>query len=160
MMKNTPYVAILGFANQIDENQISLTEETASKLVALGYGVAVGNLTGTFYHALRTAKKCGGATLGIIEKELCELESQDCDVLQVVSSQEIKHREIASRCIAGIVIGGGFGTLKLIQRFLDRNKKMVAIEGSGGVVTSELDPSVILSHSVDHALTFLEHLDE
>ncbi len=158
-MKTIDYVAMLGFAKQINEQQACLAEDVAEKLVALGYGVGVGNLSGVFDHALQSAKASGGTTMGVIEKDLYKQKHQDCDILLVVSSQESKHQVLATRCIGGIVIGGGPGTLKLIRHFLDRDKRIVAIDGSGGVVPSELAERVILSHSVDHALAVLTVAD-
>ena len=154
-MKPIDYVAILGFANQVNEQQAYLAKDVARKLTALGYGVGVGNLSGMFNQALKSTKSCGGATMAIIEKDVGKQEHQDCDILLVSSSQETKHQALSTRCIGGIVIGGGPGTLKLIQHFLDRNKKIIAIDGSGGVVPSELAKGVILSHSVDQALGLL-----
>lgn len=159
-MKTIDYVAILGFAKQINAHQAHLVEDLAKKLVALGYGVGVGNLSGIFDHALHVAKASGGATMGIIEKDLGKQKHQDCDVLLRVSSQAIKYQAISKRCIGGIVIGGGPGTLKLIQHFLGQKKKIVAIDGSGGVVPRELAKEVILSHSVDHALAVLTLLGD
>lgn len=154
-MKTIDYVAILGFAKQINERQAHLVEDVVEKLTAVGYGVGVGNVTGIFDQALKSTKAFGGTTMGIIEKSLSKQEHQDCDILLLVSSQETKHQAISERCIAGIVIGGGPGTLKLIQHFLDLNKKIAAIDGSGGIVPAELAKEVILSHSVDHALAVL-----
>ena len=149
------YVAILGFANQINQRQTCLAKDLAEKLTTLGFGVGVGNLSGIFQQALKSTKACGGATMAIIEKDLSKQEHKDCDILLISSSQKTKHQALSTRCIGGIVIGGGPGTLKLIQHFLDRNKKIIAIDGSGGIVPSELVEGVILSHSVDQALGLL-----
>ena len=153
------YVAILGFANQINQRQTCLAKDLAEKLTTLGFGVGVGNLSGIFQQALKSTKACGGATMAIIEKDLSKQEHKDCDILLISSSQKTKHQALSTRCIGGIVIGGGPGTLKLIQHFLDRNKKIIAIDGSGGIVPSELVEGVILSHSVDQALAALTRED-
>lgn len=157
-MRIIRYVAILGFATQMNDEQKGLAQEAAEKLASAGLGLSVGNLSGMFGLALRVAKANGGTTLGIIEKGLNNAEHQDCDVLHIVSSQEKKHKAIASACIGGIVIGGGPGTLKLAQHFLDQGKTIVAIEGSGGVVKTELDSRAIQSRSIDQALKILVHL--
>ena len=154
-MKPINYVAILGFANQVNEQQAYLAKDVARKLTALGYGVGVGNLSGMFDQALKSTKSCGGATMAIIEKDVGKQEHRDCDLLLASSSQDTKHQALSTKCIGGIVIGGGPGTLKLIQHFLDRNKQIIAIDGSGGIVPLELAAEVILSHSVDQALGLL-----
>jgi predicted Rossmann-fold nucleotide-binding protein len=154
-MKPINYVAILGFATQVNERQAYLAKDVARKLTALGYGVGVGNLSGMFDQALKSTKSCGGATMAIIEKDVGQQEHQHCDILLVSPSQDTKHQALSTRCIGGIVIGGGPGTLKLIQHFLGRNKKIIAIDGSGGIVPSELAAEVILSDSVDQALGLL-----
>ena len=154
-MQAINYVAILGFASSLNFVQENLAQETARKLAEKGLGVGVGNLSGTFDHALRSAKAHAGMTIAIVEQALSTKHHDDCDVLLVVSSQQEKHQALSDQCCGAIVIGGGPGTQKLIDRFLEKGKRIVALEGSGGIVPLELDRRVALHPTVDRALEAL-----
>lgn len=154
-MHTLNYIAILGFAKEIDENQATLAKVAAEKISDLGFGVSVGSISGTCDCALRSAKRNGGITKAIVEQNLENKQHHDCDILQVVATQDEKHSALADQCSGALVIGGGHGTLKLINRFLKQRKKIAALEGSGGIVPNELDSRVVLSNSIESALKVL-----
>ncbi|MCG8414838.1 MAG: hypothetical protein MI746_11525 [Pseudomonadales bacterium] len=156
-MQSINFIAILGFAKQVNERQALLAEEAARKLSESGHGVGVGNVTGTFSHALKSAKENKGLTMAIIEQTLRDRNLSDCDILQIVSTQRAKHEALAKQCSGALVIGGGTGTLKLIEQFLRNGKRVVAIADSGGIVPRELGNSVTISSDMDAALRTLMH---
>ena len=149
------YVAVLGFAQECTDHNQLLAQDVGTILAKRGYGVAAGNLTSTFYYAFKAAKAAGGSTYGIIEAALAELETQYCDELKIVDDVDVKHRYIAEYCIGAIVIGGGNGTLSVIDKFLQFNRPVVAIEGSGGIVDNELDDAVLLVANSEGAVSQL-----
>ena len=154
-MQSMNFIAILGFAKQIDSRQALLAEEAARKISERGCGVGVGNVSGTFEHALNSAKSSKGITMAIIEQDVCCRDLQNCDILQIVSSQIDKHKALANQCSGALVIGGGHGTLKLIDEFLENQKRIVAIANSGGIVPKELNASIEIRDDVDSALRSL-----
>lgn len=151
-MQSMNFIAILGFAKSCNAEQSAMTEEAARKISNLGYGIGVGNVSGTFACALRSAKANSGITMAIIEQGLGSLNLDDCDILQIVKSQDEKHEALAKQCNAGLIIGGGVGTLKLAERFLMEQKPLVAIANSGGIVPKELNEAITLSSTVDSAV--------
>lgn len=154
-METINYIAILGFAEEVNQLQAQLAQEAAEKITNLGYGLGVGNVSGTFDYALRSAKHNKGITKAIVEQALENKHHSDCDILHVVATQDEKHSAIVDQCLSALVIGGGEGTLKLIDRFLSEDKTIVAISDSGGIVPDELDSRVVVSDSVDMALKVL-----
>ncbi len=151
-MQSMNFIAILGFAKFCDAKQSAMAEEVARKISSLGYGIGVGNVSGTFACVLRSAKANRGITMAIIEQGLGSLNLDDCDILQIVKSQDEKHEALARQCNAALIIGGGKGTLKLAERFLKEQKPLVAIADSGGIVPEELNEAITLSPTVDSAV--------
>lgn len=156
-MQSMNFIAILGFAKTQEPVQAEMAEEAARELCRLGYGVGVGNVSGTLACALRSAKANNGITMAIIEQNLCTRNLDDCDILQVVRSQEEKHEALAKRCTAALIIGGGHGTLKLADKFLQEQKPLIAIANSGGIVPEELNEAIVLSPNVDSAIRSLSN---
>ena len=154
-MQSLNFIAILGFAKQIDSHQALLAEQAAQRISECGYGVGVGNVSGTFEHALSSAKASDGITMAIIEQDIGCRDLQNCDILQIVSTQSDKHKALANQCSGALVIGGGDGTLELIEEFLENKKRIVAIANSGGIVPKELNASIEIRDDVDSALQTL-----
>jgi len=135
-------IAVLGFATKCsDANQVTAYE--VGRQIALGdYTACAGNSTGTFPHVFTGAKSVNGHTLAVLEAGVTVLDETPCDAVIYAPDSDAKHQLIADKCLAAIVIGGGHGTKKLITQFLNLDKPVVAIAGSGGVVIGELDARV------------------
>jgi uncharacterized protein (TIGR00725 family) len=132
------YIAILGFAQSCPERNQAIAFKAGQEIVNLGFGIAAGNLLGTPMHAFNGAKDCHGTTLAIIEQSIDYHSHQNCDILQVVPSNAMKHQMLAELCSGALVIGGGTGTLNVIHKFLAQSKPVVAIENTGGITRNEL----------------------
>jgi len=133
------YIAILGYATSCTSANKERAFKIGSHIALCGFTVCAGNLTGTFYHAFKGAKSVGGKTLAVLENTKKISDKPYCDEAIFALDTDTKHQMIAEKCIGAIVIGGGEGTKKLITRFLQMNKGVVAISSSGGVVNEELD---------------------
>jgi len=135
-------IAVLGFATKCsDANQVTAYE--VGRQIALGeYTACAGNSTGTFPHVFTGAKSVNGHTLAVLEPNCTVLDEALCDDVIYAPDSEAKHQLIAEKCLGAVVIGGGYGTKKLIARFLNLDKPVVAIAGSGGVVPGELGARV------------------
>ena len=150
------FIAIIGFADPVTEayhtqNQ-NLAYSAGEEIIKHGYGLAVGNFTGTFSYALVGAKHHRGTTLAVIETELWNCRRKHTDILVLTSNNHEKHQRLASMCQGGIVIGGGDRSLELINEFIHAKKPVVALSGSGGIVRGELPKSVYRAAGVVEAV--------
>ena len=132
------YIAILGFAHRCPERNKAIALKTGQKIASLGFGIAAGNFFGTPKHAFKGAKQNQGLTLAIIEQAQHFCGHQYCDILEIVPTVSIKHNMLAELCCGAIVIGGGSGTLKLVQHFLAQKKPVVVIKNTNGVAGNKL----------------------
>jgi len=132
------YIAILGFTQTPPERNEAMAFKAGQELASLGFGIAAGNLFGTLKQAFNGAKQNRGITLAIIEQAQIFYGHQNCDILEIVPSIKMKHAMIADLCCGALVIGGGSGTLKVVQQFLARDKPVVAIENTSGITNNEL----------------------
>jgi len=149
------HVAILGFAEPCPSFNEEMAFMMGSSLAKDGHIVTAGNLTSTFHSAFMGAKSERGNTLAVLEKQMQLKESNYCDVVMSVSDTNQKHRMLAEICSGAIMIGGGPGTKHIETEFLKRNKPVVALSGTGGIVRKELDKKTMRAHSVEETLTLL-----
>ena len=142
----------MGFAKFCPAYNQLIAQQTVVEIVKKGYGLAVGNHRGTFYHALKTAKYNRGRTLAIVEDHPAPEVNHYCDRLKLIPDTTIKHQLLAQSSVGAIVIGGGEGSKRLIDRFLHLERSVVAIANTGGIVKSELDDRVIVVSSPNMAI--------
>lgn len=135
-------MAVLGFATRCSHSNQAIAYKVGRELALNQFTVCAGNVTGTFIYAFNGAKSTSGHTLAVVEADCKGLDKPHCDEVVYAPNSDKKHQLIADKCQGAIVIGGGPGTKKLISHFLNMDKPVVAIMGSGGVVTSELDQRV------------------
>lgn len=156
-MKDIGSIAILGYGSYCSEFNKKLAEEAGQKLARIGCVVCAGNISGTFLYAFQGAKSMGGKTLAIIDGsiDVDEENRKYCDQIIVVKSTLLKHQTIADKCDGALVIGGGKGTLSVIKQFLRKNKPVVAIKNTGGVVEADLDNNVQLIDSIESAINLI-----
>lgn len=157
------YIALLGFANPAYEtlypNNSLLAYQAGEEIVRQGFGLAVGNTTSTFRHALNGAANANGNSLLILEQQPSEASThyhhqENCKV-QLAGCTNEKHQHLVNNSAGGIVIGGGYGTLHLIEQFLMARKPVVAISCSGGVVANELSSEVIMMRDIKDAVLLI-----
>ena len=138
------FIAILGFVKIRLAKNIVVTRYVSAELARQKMGVCCGNVSGTFYHAFMGAKSAHGATKLILEKGINIQFSNLHDTTIITSNRVNKHYELANTCLGAIVIGGGNGTIEVIDFFLQLSRPVIAINNSGGIVPNELDSRVEL----------------
>ena len=149
------YIAILGFGYQPPKAKLILAQQAVTLFHTIGWGVAVGNLTGTFAVALETAEQLGVHSLAIIDESMSELDRPDTTKIIKVAADK-KHPMIAEQAAGALVIGGAKGTLKLVDHFMDRKKPVAAIIGAGGVVDEGALPAEVkLLETLAESITYL-----
>ena len=146
------FVAILGFGRACSDLNRTLAHAAGAELAKQDLGVAAGNLTATFKSAFAGARQQQGASLAIVEEKLRDLDHDLCDEFIVVPDVATKHKKLAEFCLGAIMIGGGPGTANVAAKFLELSKPVVAIEGTGGIVAGNLNPSVMLTKSIEVAV--------
>ena len=127
------HVAILGFGHQPPAKNLTLAKTAANSLAASGLGVAVGNLVGTFAVALEASAAAAANTLAVIDDSMLDLARPESTETIVVAA-ELKHATIAQHAVAGLILGGAGGTLRLTDQLLAAGKPMAAVAGTGGAV--------------------------
>ena len=147
-------IAVLGYGTNCSDLNKDRAFQAGRQIALSGFEVCAGNLMGTFYHAFKGAKSASGRTLAILEFTEKETEKPLCDEIVYTSDSATKHKTIAEKCFGAIVIGGGEGTMKLIIRLLEKNRYVIAINNSGGVVNSELDKRVKVVANIEKAIEY------
>lgn len=144
------YIAILGFADYCSEENIKMVEEVTMGVAQLGYGICVGNTSGTFQCALKKMTEYQGKSLVILERGLPR--PTTCyDQVLVVESADLKHQLIAKLCVGAIVIGGAQGTAHLVKCILDLAKPIAVIDGSGSMVNRLTYPVIKMVNNAEAA---------
>ena len=154
------FVAILGFGRSCSDLNRALAHVAGAELAKQGLGVAAGNLTATFKAAFAGARQQQGASLAIVEEKLRDLDHDLCDELVIVPDVATKHKKLAEFCLGAIMIGGGPGTANVAAKFLELSKPVVAIEGTGGIVAGNLNPSVMVTKSIEVAVATFKKLPQ
>ncbi len=149
------HVAILGFAEPCGLYNQSLAYGVGLSLAKRDYVVTAGNLTSTFYSAFKGAKAMEGNTLAVLEEQMELNDVVYCDVILSVNDTNQKYRVLAEFCSSAIIIGGGYSTKHIETEFLNLNKPVVALKGTGGITRSELDERTECVSSIKETLTFI-----
>lgn len=146
------YVAILGFGYQPPLQNLKLAEKAVARLLECSLGVAVGNVTGTFYTVLETADLLGAHGIAVIDDSM-SIESLPASTrIEIVAAKE-KHAQIAKLVSAGLVLGGAEGTRKLSAKLIEKGHPVIAVKGTGGAVDDETLPeSIPIMESVELAV--------
>ena len=132
-----------------------MTEQIVNEILDDVTGVLVGNLTGVFAVALQVAHQQNGRSIAIVDETMQSLTIPDSTEVQIVEKTQ-KHQVLAEIARAGVIIGGGPGTIKLANAFIEHHKPLVAIAGSGGVVDEGVLPQKIsVVESVTAAMELL-----
>lgn len=148
-------IAVLGYGEHCSIQNKARAFQAGHEIASRGLAVCVGNLSGTFHHALNGAKRSSGRTIAILESINKISDKSLCDDVLYTKDTEKKHQLIAEKSIGAIVIGGGEGTNKLIARLLSMSRMVIAIRDSGGVVNSKLDKRVIVEDDIETAINFI-----
>jgi len=152
---NETNIAVLGYATHCSEFNKEIAFDVGRLLALRGFIVCSGNITGTFIHAFKGAKSVKGHTVAILENTQRTAHKPFCDDAIYALDTDAKHTLISEKCQAAIVIGGGEGTKKLINRFIHLNKDVIAIKGSGGAVNSKLNGNVRVLDNLELAVSEL-----
>ncbi len=149
-------IAILGFAKSCSQYNAKLAYLLANALVIRDFELLLGNTQGTFKYAITGARLAGGLVNLVLTPDLNKVNKTISHPSLLVKNSDTKHQLIAQRCRTGIVIGGGLGTLKLINELLKQNKKVIALANTGGVVMRELPSKVVVCSTIDDVLQRIE----
>ncbi len=131
-----------------------MVEEVTMEIAHLGYGICMGNTSGTFQCALEKMTEYKGKSLVILERDLPR-PTDLCDQVLVVENADLKHQLIAKLCVGAIVIGGALGTAHLVKCILDLAKPIAVIDGSGSLVNRLTYPAIKM---VDNAEAACDHV--
>lgn len=148
-------IAVLGYGEGCSELNLERAFQAGHKIALHGYAVCAGNLAGTFHHAFNGAKSIAGTTIAILEKSNTANDVSLCDAVLYADDTDQKHRMIARTASAAIVIGGGPGTNKLINRLLEEKKPVIAIHDSGGAADSQPDRGVKIVADIEKAIDYI-----
>lgn len=143
------YIALLGFAYHCSSHNAYHARCLGQQLAEAKLGLAVGNNSGTFACALIANQQAGGHSLSLLETGMSSITL----ATRWLPNQLLKHQQIANLASAAVIIGGSEGTRRLALAFLQRNKTVVAIEGSGGLLDEALDERITLVSDCESALS-------
>jgi uncharacterized protein (TIGR00730 family) len=126
-------------------------EELARRKLVLVYG---GGSIGLMGEAARAAKAAGGHVVGIITKQLLDLEQgwTGCDEMVVVESMRDRKKLLEERGDAFLVLPGGLGTYEeffeiLVGRYLQNHAKPIGVVNDHGYY----DPMIaLIDHGIEH----------
>ena len=149
------YIAVLGYGENCSAENLDRAFQAGRNIVMQGYAVCAGNVAGTFRFAFEGAKSMAGNTMAILDKSYTEADISLCDTIFYADDAAHKHRMIAQQASAAIVIGGGAGTMQLIDRLLAENKLVAAIRNSGGVADSQPDRRVKIVADIETAMNYI-----
>lgn len=125
--------------------------ELARRGLALVYG---GGAIGLMGETARATKAAGGRVIGIITKQLLDLEQgwDGCDELVVVDTMRERKRLLEERGDAFLVLPGGLGTYEeffeiLVGRYLQNHTKPIGVVNDHGYY----DPMMaMIDHGIEH----------
>ncbi len=125
--------------------------ELGRRGVTLVFGGGSAGLMGEVASAVRSQ---GGRVVGIITKQLVELEraDPDCDELIVVQTMQQRKRLLADRGDGFIVLPGGIGTYEeffeiLVGRKLNEHNKSIGVINSHGYYNPLI---ALMEHGIEH----------
>ena len=149
------HIAILGFGYQPPLQNLKFAEQAITLLSERNFGIAVGNVRGTFLTALETASLLGVQGIAVIDDTMSIEALPSSTRIEVVAKEE-KHAQIAKLVSAGLVLGGAEGTRKLSTKLVEADHPVVAVKGTGGAVDDGSLPELIpVVESVEQAVEFL-----
>ncbi|MEH6345369.1 MAG: hypothetical protein V7785_09810 [Bermanella sp.] len=151
-INSTNYIALLGFADYCSEENIRMVQEVTLEIAQLGYGICMGNISGTFHWALEKMAEYQGESLLVLEREL---QQPVYGEVLLVDSVELKHQLIARMCVGAIVIGGAQGTAHIVKCVLDLAKPIAVVDGSGSLVNRLTYPAIKMVHSAGAACDYV-----
>lgn len=126
-------ISVIGSGGNILEEVSKLAEELGREIAKAGATLVCGGMGGVMEAACRGAKESGGKTVGILPRGPDECN----DYLDVKIPTDIGYARnfLVARCSdSAIAISGALGTLSEVCLALEAGKKVILLEGSGGVV--------------------------
>lgn len=148
------YIAILGFGNDVTENNKLIARESGIILTRAGWGLCVGNAGGTFREAKKACLNDGGIAKLVYSSKDLKGKLNFWPLVEETPDVDHKHMRIAEISMAAIVIGGGEGTLSLVKCMLVSGKPVVYISGTGGITQNKI-PGIVVKNSPREAVEYL-----
>jgi predicted Rossmann-fold nucleotide-binding protein len=123
-------VGLLGYGLNPPEEHLSLAIEFGSWLGKQGGTIVCGGFQGTLAAGISACIQNGGFARIILEKDrVLQVPSEWQSFVQPEDDSSMKHQHIAENVSAVIAIGGGPGSLKLMQKAVSSGKKAFIVEG-------------------------------
>lgn len=152
-------IAIVGFANNPETGNRLLAAQFAQAAALRHWSITAGNTRGTMAVGLEHAKNLNAETTVVIERNHPIINGRSITNVIYADDHSQKHEIIAQISDAALVIGGGYGSLRLVNALLLYKKPVFALRGSGGITKNELPEQVTLcSRAVEAAATIDRHL--
>lgn len=125
-------VGLLGYGLNPPEQHLLLANQFGTWLGKQGGTVVCGGFNGTLASGISSCLHNGGFARLIVEKNrVLQVPSKWQSLIQSADDSSVKYQQIAENVSAVIAIGGGPGSLKLIQKAVSLGKKAFVVEGLG-----------------------------
>ena len=125
------YATIAGYGIDTPTAHLAMAQDAVRILTVAGFGICNGGYQGIFEASFKAAIEFGGHTRLIIDHQPPVYVADWVDEMETVETQD-KHSVIAQRSSLVVVIGGGAGSKKLVDRFIQLAKPVFAMAGTGG----------------------------
>jgi len=126
-------ITVIGSGGNISDELKALTEEVGREIAKAGAILVCGGGAGVMEAACKGAKEAGGTTLGILPGGPEEANPY-VDVKIPTEIGYARNFLVSRSGDSIIVVNGALGTLSEICMALEQGKKVVLLEGTGGVV--------------------------
>lgn len=136
------YIGVLGFGTDVPRKNLLFAKQTGDLLAEAGWGILTGNTGGTFRAACSAALENGGLAKLIYSREDITGDDSLWPLKIEVSTPEEKHQRMSQIMKAAIVIGGGAGTLQIIELLVKNGKTIIYLTGTGGITEENLQGCV------------------
>lgn len=132
-------IAILGYGTNCSEFNLEIAHQVGSILGKHQQTIVCGGTQGTFEAAFRANRENGGMNAAFLERNRTVYNPELIDSITYIENTPQKHLKLAKEAIFAIIIGGGPGSQKIIEKLNALQKLMLAVEGTGGVTEENND---------------------
>lgn len=131
-VKANLFAAIIGYGYDCPEENLEMAEKLGRVCAERGYSLCAGGFIGTFEAAFRGAKAGGGNTLLCLDGASNKIDTRFIDTVELFQTTDEKHKRLSELVELTFVIGGGSGSLKLLERIHGVDKKIIRFGETGG----------------------------
>lgn len=135
-MRRAPVIAVLGSAGDIDASLEQDASALGAAIVAAGWRLITGGLSGVMAAASRGARNStarrDGSVIGVVPSYDRDSANEHCDVVIATGAQLGRNITVVASADVVIALAGGAGTLSEIALAWQLDKPVVAIDRHGG----------------------------